>query len=164
MTAPVAVIAEAKVEHNPEAMAKQSQEDEEAKKLREAELKKEEEARAQKDKEQRKLKDDIVRMAEQFDCGICYMIMHQAVSLMPCLHTYCGGCFSDWIKRGQKECPNCREGIIMVKKNATLNSTIESYLTVNPDMRRSEAEIKELESKNIFKNDIVRCQNNQPSI
>lgn len=81
--------------------------------------------------------------------------MHQAVSLMPCLHTYCGGCFSDWIKRGMKDCPNCRDDIIMVKKNATLNSTIESFLTVYPELKRSQAEIDELDLKNIFKHDIV---------
>jgi len=71
-------------------------------------------------------------MAEQFDCGICYQLMYQAVSLMPCLHNYCGGCFSDWIKRGNKDCPNCRDAIIMVKKNANLNSIIDSYLAVKP--------------------------------
>jgi E3 ubiquitin-protein ligase CHFR len=79
-----------------------------------------------------KLTLDLDKMAEQFDCGICYQLMHQAVSLMPCLHTYCGGCFSDWLKRGSKDCPNCRDAIIMVKKNATLNSTIDSYLLVKP--------------------------------
>ena len=62
-------------------------------------------------------------MGDQFDCGICYQIMHQAVTLMPCLHTYCGGCFSDWLKRS-KECPNCREEVITVKKNSMINSTI----------------------------------------
>ena len=38
-------------------------------------------------------------MGEQFDCGICYQTMHQAVTLMPCLHSFCGGCFSDWLGR-----------------------------------------------------------------
>lgn len=77
------------------------------------------------------MKSKIDMMADQFDCGICYMIMHQAVTLMPCLHTYCGGCFSDWLKRS-KDCPNCRDPVVMVKKNALVNSSIESYLLVNP--------------------------------
>jgi E3 ubiquitin-protein ligase CHFR len=81
--------------------------------------------------------------------------MHQAVALMPCLHNYCGGCMSDWIKRS-KECPNCRVEVIMVKKNSQLNSTIESYLALNPDLKRSKEDIEQIEKINIFKNDIVR--------
>ena len=77
------------------------------------------------------MKSKIDMMADQFDCGICYMIMHQAVTLMPCLHTYCGGCFSDWIKRS-KDCPGCRDPVLMVRKNALVNSSIDSYLLVNP--------------------------------
>ena len=63
-------------------------------------------------------------MGEQFDCGICYMTMYEPVTLMPCLHSYCGGCFSDWITRS-KDCPNCREAVSEVKKNSFLNSLIE---------------------------------------
>ena len=77
------------------------------------------------------MKMNIDKMADQFDCGICYQIMHQAVSLIPCLHTYCGGCFSDWLKRSKK-CPLGCEEVLMVKKSAIVNSTIESYLLVNP--------------------------------
>jgi E3 ubiquitin-protein ligase CHFR len=94
-------------------------------------------------------------MAEQFDCGICYQIMHQAVSLIPCLHNYCGGCFSDWMKRS-KDCPNCRKAVLMVNKNAQLNSTIESFLKINPDKKREEWDIEDVEKKNIFKNEVVR--------
>ncbi len=72
------------------------------------------------------MKQKIDSMADQFDCGICYMIMHQAVSLMPCLHSYCGSCFSDWMGRS-KECPNCREAVNEVKKNSMLNSVLHNY-------------------------------------
>ena len=82
------------------------------------------------------------------------MIMHQPVSLIPCLHTYCGGCFADWMTRS-KECPNCRKPVMMVNKNAQTNSTIESYLLINPQMKRDPLEIEELEKKNIFKNEVV---------
>jgi hypothetical protein len=83
------------------------------------------------------------------------MIMHQPVSLIPCLHTYCGGCFADWMERS-KECPNCRKPVMMVNKNAQTNSTIESYLLINPQLKRDPKEIEELEKKNVFKNEVVR--------
>ena len=94
-------------------------------------------------------------MADQFDCGICYMTMHQAVSLMPCLHTFCGGCFSDWVAR-QKDCPSCRVAVNEIKKNSLINSLIENYLLLNPQLKRQEDEIRDLEEKNIFKNDLVK--------
>lgn len=109
---------------------------------------------AKKEQENNQMKQKIDSMADQFDCGICYQIMHQAVSLMPCLHTYCGGCFSDWMKRS-KECPSCREAVIMVKKNSLINSSIESYLIVNPQLKRSKEDLEGQEKLNIFKNEIV---------
>lgn len=74
---------------------------------------------------------------------------------MPCLHTFCGGCFSDWVSR-QKDCPSCRVAVNEIKKNSLVNSLIENYLLLNPQLKREEAEIKELEEKNIFKNDLVK--------
>jgi hypothetical protein len=44
----------------------------------------------------------------------------------------------------------------MVKKNAVVNSTIESYLLVNPQLRRTKEDIETLEKNNLFKNDLVR--------
>ena len=64
-------------------------------------------------------------MAEQFDCGICYDTMHQPISLMPCLHNFCGGCFSDWMDKGHKDCPHCRMDVNEVRANAMMNSLIE---------------------------------------
>jgi len=82
-------------------------------------------------------------MSDQFDCGICYEIMYQAVSLMPCLHSFCGGCFSDWMVR-HKDCPNCREPVNEVRYNASLNSTIDSFIELNPDKKRDPSLIEEL--------------------
>ena len=38
---------------------------------------------------------DMDEMAENLKCQICMEIMFQPVSLYPCLHSFCGGCFSD---------------------------------------------------------------------
>lgn len=93
-------------------------------------------------------------LGEQFDCGICYEIMHEAVTLMPCLHSFCGGCFSDWINR-HKDCPHCRENVSTVKKNSNFNSIIESFLNMNPAQKRDQTIIAELNKKNIFTCDVV---------
>lgn len=56
----------------------------------------------EKKKEALKLDD----MAEGLRCMICTEVMYQAVTLMPCLHSFCGSCYSGWMKKS-KECPFC---------------------------------------------------------
>ena len=94
-------------------------------------------------------------------CGICFEVMHQVVTLMPCLHNYCGGCFSDWLKRS-KECPHCRDIVVEVKKNATLNNVVLNYLELNPDEKRDPEELREVEEKNIFNADVYKVAAPQP--
>ena len=106
------------------------------------------------------MKDQVNKLGEEFDCGICYEIMHQAVTLMPCLHNFCGGCFSDWTQR-MKECPSCREPVKEVKKNNSFNSIIERYLILNPDLKRDPAIIEDLNKKNKFTCDIFKLEASQ---
>jgi hypothetical protein len=54
-----------------------------------------------------------------------------------------------------KDCPNCRKPVMMVNKNAQTNSTIESYLLINPHLKRDPIELEEIEKKYIFKNEVV---------
>jgi E3 ubiquitin-protein ligase CHFR len=60
------------------------------------EEKKEREQKVKADLEKVKKMDE---MGQHLECQICYDIMHQAVSVMPCVHNFCGGCFSDWMLR-----------------------------------------------------------------
>jgi E3 ubiquitin-protein ligase CHFR len=86
-------------------------------------------------------------LGEDFCCPICDDLLFQAVTLMPCLHNFCGSCFSDWMVK-QKTCPSCREDVGSVKQNATINSVIEKFLTANPQRKRPEAEYKMMEENN----------------
>lgn len=88
-------------------------------------------------------------MAEQIECGICYDIMHQVLSITPCVHNFCGGCFSDWAQR-QKDCPTCRNPIEGVSKSAPINSLIENFLAMNPDKKRAEEDLQEIAQRNLF--------------
>ena len=42
-----------------------------------------------------------------------------------------------------------------VKKNSLINSLIENYVNLNPQLKRSDEEIQNLEKINLFRNDIV---------
>lgn len=72
---------------------------------------------------------------------------------MPCLHNFCGGCFSDWMDR-QKDCPSCRVPVDVVKKNSFVNNMVANYLLANPDPRDKKW-IDEIEAKNKFTADLV---------
>ena len=73
---------------------------------------------------------------------------------MPCLHSFCGACYTGWMKRS-KECPYCREPVTLVKKNAQLNSMIAQYLTLHPEADRSKEEKEALEAVNEITMDVV---------
>lgn len=75
--------------------------------------------------------------------------MHQAISIMPCVHNFCGGCFSDWLKR-QKDCPTCRKPIEGVSKSAAMNSMVDQFLMMNPSKKRDKEILKDIEEKNLF--------------
>ena len=39
----------------------------------------------------------MMELTEEMSCPICDDLVYQAVTLMPCLHNFCGSCFSDWM-------------------------------------------------------------------
>lgn len=63
---------------------------------------------------------------------MCMEVFHKPVSLLPCLHTFCSGCFSkNWkvLTRSQKrgfKCPVCRQITAQIKRNHTINNIIRA--------------------------------------
>nr|XP_022339652.1 E3 ubiquitin-protein ligase CHFR-like isoform X1 [Crassostrea virginica] len=94
------------------------------------------------------------QMEEVLVCTICQEIMHDCVSLQPCMHTFCAGCYSDWMKRSQ-ECPSCRMSVDRISKNHIVNNLIEAYLKEHPGKKRSEEDIKDLDARNKISRDML---------
>ncbi len=45
----------------------------------------------------------------QITCGICLGILFKCVTLVPCMHSFCGPCMREWSDaRGRVQCPQCR--------------------------------------------------------
>eukprot|EP00249_Psilotum_nudum_P017598 c26401_g1_i2 orf=154-1665(-) len=96
---------------------------------------------------------------QNFGCGICLNIWHDVVSLVPCLHNFCNGCFSDWYKtfRNQRcTCPKCRAPIVSVGRNHTLNNLLEDFLKENPLLRRPTEDTASLDAKAIVTSNHMR--------
>ena len=98
------------------------------------------------------------QLEKEIRCKICFEIMHQPISLYPCLHNFCGGCFSEWYNKDHKECPSCRTKPSETKKNHWINSIIELFLKSHPEKNRPQTELKELEKANKFNVDRMKLE------
>ncbi|XP_065178136.1 E3 ubiquitin-protein ligase CHFR-like [Sycon ciliatum] len=94
-------------------------------------------------------------MLENMMCGICQDVLHDCVSLQPCLHAFCGGCYSPWMQRA-KNCPQCRQRVVAVRKNNIVNNLVQLFLQQNPSRRRDAAELAELDKANTIKDETVQ--------
>jgi len=79
-------------------------------------------------------------------CSICQEILHRAVALQPCLHNFCGGCASTWLKK-KPECPECRTKVAVVARNHTLISLVEAFVKKHPSRARAAADTAELDAQ-----------------
>ncbi len=95
-----------------------------------------------------------VDYSEEMKCGICLDFLFQPVTTMPCLHSFCGGCFSPWMKRSGA-CPACMKEVTEVRRNPSLNNMIEKYLAKFPEKRRPQTEYDSLQKLNVITTETV---------
>ncbi|GKV49101.1 hypothetical protein SLEP1_g55868 [Rubroshorea leprosula] len=97
---------------------------------------------------------------EHAKCSICLNIWHDVVTIAPCLHSFCNGCFSEWLKRSQKKqrgvlCPQCRAVVRFAGRNHFLHNIEEGLLQADPLLRRSDEEVAVLNSYATIKSNLV---------
>ncbi|OTB06581.1 hypothetical protein M426DRAFT_318651 [Hypoxylon sp. CI-4A] len=104
-----------------------------------------------------------VDLEKELTCSICTDILYQPLTLLDCLHTFCGSCLKDWFGWQQTvaetspnppppgsqrfTCPSCRAPVRDTRHNATVNTLLEMYLAANPDKVRPEEEKEEMRQK-----------------
>ncbi|XVE83496.1 hypothetical protein DITRI_Ditri16bG0092400 [Diplodiscus trichospermus] len=97
---------------------------------------------------------------EHAKCSICLNIWHDVITIAPCLHNFCNGCFSEWLKRSQKKhssvlCPQCRAVVQFAGRNHFLRNIEEDILQVDSSLRRSNEEIALLDSYATIRSNLV---------
>ncbi|KAI3451657.1 hypothetical protein Pfo_008322 [Paulownia fortunei] len=102
----------------------------------------------------------IILDPEHAKCSICLNVWHDVVTVAPCLHNFCNGCFSEWLKRCQEKhssvlCPQCRAVVQFVGRNHFLHSIEEDILQSDSSLRRSNEEIAILDSYSSIKSPLV---------
>ncbi|KAI0200730.1 hypothetical protein F4808DRAFT_450707 [Astrocystis sublimbata] len=104
-----------------------------------------------------------VDLEKELNCSICTELLFQPLTLLDCLHTFCGSCLRDWFEWQKTSaenhptppapgatiftCPSCRAPVRDTRRNATVTSLLDIFLASNPDKARAEAEQDELRAK-----------------
>ncbi|CAL0306703.1 unnamed protein product [Lupinus luteus] len=97
---------------------------------------------------------------ENAKCSICLNIWHDVVTVAPCLHNFCNGCFSEWLRRSQEKrssvlCPQCRGVVQFVGKNHFLRTIAEDMLKADSSLRRSDEEVALLDTYSSVRSNLV---------
>ncbi|KAI8625271.1 hypothetical protein F5Y19DRAFT_467212 [Xylariaceae sp. FL1651] len=104
-----------------------------------------------------------VDLEKELTCSICTELLYQPLTLLDCLHTFCGSCLKDWFD-WQKisaetspspplpgatvfTCPSCRAIVRDTRRNATVTSLLDIFIASNPDKAKSEEEQEEMRQK-----------------
>lgn len=87
---------------------------------------------------------------------ICTDILYQPLTLLDCLHTFCGSCLREWFAWQAQSavqarrttlpytCPSCRESVRGTKGGWMLSTMLEGYLRAHPDKAKSDAEKEDI--------------------
>uniref|UniRef100_A0A1A8MXW7 E3 ubiquitin-protein ligase CHFR n=1 Tax=Nothobranchius pienaari TaxID=704102 RepID=A0A1A8MXW7_9TELE len=95
------------------------------------------------------------KMEESLTCVICQDLLHDCISLQPCMHVFCAACYSGWMERSSL-CPTCRCPVERICKNHILNNLVEAYLIQHPEKCRSKEDLSSMDSRNKITQDMLQ--------
>ena len=81
---------------------------------------------------------------------ICTDLLYQPLTLLDCLHTFCGACLKEWFAFQPSTatsvhpytCPSCRASVRSTQPNATVTTLLDMFIQANPHRGKSEEEKK----------------------
>ncbi|PNY25300.1 Cysteine synthase-like protein [Tolypocladium capitatum] len=103
-------------------------------------------------------------LGKELTCSICTELLYQPLTLLDCLHTFCGACLKEWFsfqalaaeRRSPTPpspgatvftCPSCRSAVRETKHNATVVTLLDMFVAANPAKARSAADKEEMARK-----------------
>ncbi|KAK5103222.1 hypothetical protein LTS08_004027 [Lithohypha guttulata] len=110
----------------------------------------------------------LASFEKELVCSICTEVLYQPLTILNCLHTFCGSCLKEWFSHQHRKasrsassssgnpytCPTCRAEVKDVQHNATVSNLLELFLAANPSHDRSREEKDEMDQ--IYKPDGTR--------
>ncbi|KAJ5776668.1 uncharacterized protein N7511_001679 [Penicillium nucicola] len=93
----------------------------------------------------------IADLEKELVCSICTELLYQPLTLLDCLHTFCGCCVREWFQAQASRrphprftCPSCRAEVRGTRPNATVTTLLDMVLSAHPDRGRSAEEKAEI--------------------
>eukprot|EP00802_Teleaulax_amphioxeia_P010967 Tamp_10997.p1 GENE.Tamp_10997~~Tamp_10997.p1 ORF type:complete len:568 (+),score=72.90 Tamp_10997:53-1705(+) len=99
-------------------------------------------------------------VSEHMKCCICLEVLHRVVTLVPCQHNCCAGCYSECMQRSSN-CPECRTPVEGVSRNHGLANIITAFLGAHPHLQRAPADLAELDAKDKLPDEALRARKRQ---
>ncbi|KAF3033958.1 hypothetical protein E8E12_002418 [Didymella heteroderae] len=89
-------------------------------------------------------------LERELTCSICTDLLYQPLTLLDCLHTFCGACLKEWFAFQASAatsihpytCPSCRASVRSTQPNATVTTLLDIFLKANPGRGKSDEEKK----------------------
>ncbi|KAF2204282.1 hypothetical protein GQ43DRAFT_429119 [Delitschia confertaspora ATCC 74209] len=100
-------------------------------------------------------KHGMADLEKELTCSICTDLLYQPLTLLDCLHTFCGACLKEWFQFQASTamslhpytCPSCRTSVRGTKPNATVTTLLDIFLQAHPGRGKSAEEKKSDEEK-----------------
>ncbi|KAL1954296.1 hypothetical protein VTO42DRAFT_1438 [Malbranchea cinnamomea] len=100
----------------------------------------------------------LVDLEKELTCSICTELLYQPLTLLDCLHTFCGSCLKEWFswqasssvsvnRRTRYTCPSCRASVRDTRHDAKVATLLDLFLQANPTKARSNEEKEEIDKK-----------------
>ncbi|EXJ89163.1 hypothetical protein A1O3_02227 [Capronia epimyces CBS 606.96] len=100
----------------------------------------------------------LLNLEKELVCFICTEVLYQPLTLLDCLHTFCGSCLKEWFSHQHRKalhahssvstppytCPTCRAPVKDVQHNAMINTLLDMFLAANPGKDRTTEEKAEM--------------------
>ncbi|KAK7717651.1 hypothetical protein SLS64_003146 [Diaporthe eres] len=102
-------------------------------------------------------------LEKELTCSICTELLYHPLTLLDCLHTFCGACLRDWFtwqahaaENGPDPpapgtsvftCPSCRAPVRDTRHNATVASLLDMVLVAHPEKAKPDSEKEEMDAK-----------------
>ncbi|KAI9837743.1 MAG: hypothetical protein M1819_006677 [Sarea resinae] len=97
----------------------------------------------------------LLDLEKELTCSICTEVLYQPLTLLDCLHTFCGSCLKEWFSwqgehsssRHPYTCPSCRASVRETRPDAKVTTLLDMFLQANPGRGKSEEEKEEIKVK-----------------
>ena len=99
-------------------------------------------------------KTGLLDLEKELTCSICTDLLYQPLTLLDCLHTFCGSCLKEWFTSQASRvsghasnpytCPSCRSSVRETRPDAKVTTLLDMFVQANPASAKTSEEKEEI--------------------